>query len=223
VPFVSLKLSKALANLPTKLEVKAARDAQRAFRASGPSGVRTRLRGPLLEGGGFYSDPVAAKAVRDRSFQPPRLVDWSSSSARKNRSGNREPVFVPFTLFSSREKRLLSRNPSRRHKDSLPSGDYELTPRRECVKLHYKLSLIHYHLQEIIDLMWVVSPNKSIVPMLTVAISLASGISRGLGTAGGHLRCLTAQLSYHRRWHRKLTSGQGRSSIRATARSNWLS
>jgi hypothetical protein len=218
VPFASLKLSKALANLPTKSEVRAARNAQRAFRASGPNGVRTRLRGPLLEGGEFYSDPTAAKAVRDRSFQSPRLVDWSSSSARKNRSGNREPVFVPFTLFSSREKRILSKNPSKKHKGSLPSGSYELTPRRECVKLHYKLSLIHYHLQEIIDLMWMVSPNQGIVPILSTAITLASGLSRGLGVAGGHLRCLTAQLSYHRRWHRKLTSGQGRSSNRATAR-----
>jgi len=210
MPFVSLKLSKALANLPTKSEVKAARDAQRAFRASGPHGVRSRLRGPLLPEGTFFSDPIAAKAVRDRSLQPPRLVDWSTSSMRKNRSGNREPVFVPFTLFSAGEKRILSKNPSRKHKERLPSGSYELTPRRECIKLHYKLSLIHYHLQEIIDLMWVVSPNKRIVSTLSVAISLASGVSRGLGEAGKHLRCLTAQLSYHRRWHRKLTSGQGK-------------
>jgi hypothetical protein len=207
--FVSLKLSKAVAALPLRGQLRRSAAAEAVCRARLVLYHREPLQGPLLTTGGFFSEP-GAKPLSGTGFRAPRRYDWEYGKYSSIRQRKPLPGYFALKIWSSRSIRQFG-NPGLSESKgvrNLPLGEYEVFPRRECVAVFQRRAHALALYQSALRAARMSEPSPQLYKALREGYSVLRGIIPHKRISP-EIESLRAQLGYRLRQLRKLTQCHG--------------
>jgi hypothetical protein len=209
--FVSLKLSKAVAALPLRGQLRRSAAAEAVCRSRLILCHMEPVQGPLLpETGGFFSDPKA-KPLQGTGFRAPRRYDWEFGKNSSNRLRRPLPGYFALKIWSSRSIRQFGDVSLSETKGSrnLPLGDYEVFPRRECIAVFQRRAHALTLYQSALKAARMSEPSPELYKVLRNGYSVLRGIIPHQRISPRDHKSLWAQLGYRLRQLRKLTQCHG--------------
>lgn len=206
--FVSLKLSKAVAALPLRGQLRRSAAAEAVCRSRLILYHTEPVQGPLLDTGGFFSDPKAKPL--GSGFRAPRRYDWAHGKYSSIRERKPLPGYFALKIWSSRSIRQFGNPRLSESKGSrnLPLGEYEVFPRRECVAVFQRRAHALALYQSALRAARMSEPSPELYRVLRNGYSVLRGIIPHKRISP-EIESLRAQLGYRLRQLRKLTQRHG--------------